>query len=569
VLYGPDALGGVLRVERPPVPTTGGVGGTVGFNVFGNNRQGALSASLEGSDLRLPLVGRLGWRGRVTMRRAGDARTPDYFLPNTGFSELNGSLAFGATRGWGTTELLYSRFSTELGVYRGAHVGNVDDLMRAMENPRVSDTFSYDIGRPNQRVSHDFVRSKTTLGLRGAGALDVTAGWQYNWRREYDNNGPLRNRDIPAFDLRLTTASLDARWRHAPVGRMTGTVGATGTYQWNFTRGKAFLIPEYTMGSAAVFAQEELVWDRVTLSAGARVDYIRQQTVEYADAGITSPETDRAWADVAASVGGSYLLGAGWSVAGRFARGWRAPNVNERFAQGVHHGSAQYELGDSSLTPERKVGPELTLRHAGRRLQLEVSAWYSWIDGFIYLQPTAPVQTIRGAFPGYRYAQTDARMRGLEALVSWSVTPAWSVVAGGSLVRGTDVASGNALFDLPADRVTLSGRYTGTGRGAFHQWHAEVGTLLVREQDQVPPNTIYSLPTDGYALFNVEVGMSELHVGGLALDATLAVRNLFDTRYRDYLSRYRLFVDDPGRDVVLRITLPFGASPGRSHLRST
>jgi iron complex outermembrane receptor protein len=568
VLYGPDALGGVLRVERPPVPASGGVRGSVGVNVFGNNRQAAMSASLEGGDLALPLVGRTGWRGRLTWRKAGDARTPDYYLPNTGFEELNGSLAFGVSRGWGTSELLYSRFSTELGVYRGAHVGNLDDLMRAMDDPATSDEFSYDIGRPNQRVSHDFVRSRTVLALPRGQALEVTAGWQYNWRREYDNSGPLRFRDEPAFDLRLTTLSLDARLRHAPLGRMRGTVGATGMAQWNYTVGKGFLIPEYTLASAALFAQEDATWSRLTVSAGARLDWIGQHTVAYDDAGITSPETDKAWADVAASAGASYLLGRDWSLAARAARGWRAPNVNERFAQGVHHGSAQYERGDSSLVPERKVGPELTLRHAGRRLQLELSAWASWIEDYIYLEPTEPVLTIRGAFPGYRYAQTDARMRGLEALVSWSATPAVSLVAGGSLVRGTDQATGNALFDLPADRLTLAARYTGTARRSLHQWHVEVGTLLVRQQDQVPPNTVYSLPTEGYALLNLEAGVSELHVAGLALDAVLSVRNALDTRYRDYLSRYRLFVDDPGRDVVLRITLPFGQAPGGSHRRT-
>jgi iron complex outermembrane recepter protein len=562
VLYGPDALGGVVVVDRPSVPTAGPVGGSIGINVFSNNVQGAFSGALEGANLRLPLVGPVGWRARVTARRAGDARTPDYFLPNTGFAELNGSAALGVVRAWGTSELLYSRFATELGVYRGAHVGNLDDLMRAMENPRTSDSFSYEIGRPNQKVSHDLLRSKTVFALPRGQALDLTAAMQYNWRREYDNNGPLRFRDIPAFDLRLTTLSLDGRWRHAPVGRMVGTIGATGLYQWNLTEGKGFLIPAYQLGSGAVFGQEELSFARWTVSGGARVDYIRQHTEAYDDAGITSPETERAWAKLAATAGASYLLGRDWSLAGRFARGWRAPNVNERFAQGVHHGSAQFERGDSSIGPETKVGPELTVRHAGARVQFELTAWQSWIDGFIYLRPIPPVQTIRGAFPAYQYSQTDATMRGLELLTSWNVTRHVNLVAVGSLVRGTDRASGDALFDLPADRLTLAARYTGGARGTLHQWHVEVGSLLVRQQDQVPPNTVYSLPTDGYALLNLEAGATEVHLGGLAFDAVLAVRNALNTRYRDYLSRYRLFVDDPGRDIVLRITLPFGPGAG-------
>jgi hypothetical protein len=35
------------------------------------------------------------------------------------------------------------------------------------------------------------------------------------------------------------------------------------------------------------------------------------------------------------------------------------------------------------------------------------------------------------------------------------------------------------------------------------------------------------------------------------------VNNALNTRYRDYLSRYRLFVNDAGRDVVFRVTMPF------------
>ena len=44
------------------------------------------------------------------------------------------------------------------------------------------------------------------------------------------------------------------------------------------------------------------------------------------------------------------------------------------------------------------------------------------------------------------------------------------------------------------------------------------------------------------------------------MDISLEVQNLLNTPYRDYLSRYKLFVDDPGRDVVLRVRVPLGAS---------
>jgi len=71
--------------------------------------------------------------------------------------------------------------------------------------------------------------------------------------------------------------------------------------------------------------------------------------------------------------------------------------------------------------------------------------------------------------------------------------------------------------------------------------------------------TVYRLPTDGYALLNLEIGADRILIGSIPLEVSVAVSNLLDTSYRDYLSRYKLFVDDPGRDVVLRVRVPFGA----------
>lgn len=557
VLYGPDALGGVVRVERPPVPGTGGFSGSIGVNLFTNNLQGAISGMVQGANLTLPGLGRTGYRLRLTARRAGDAKTPSYYIPNTGFSELDGSGAIGVHRTWGSSEILFSIFTQDIGVYSGSHVGNVDDLERAIANPRTTQDFSYEIKRPNQRVQYYMGIWRTAVKLPKDAALNINANVQYSWRREYDNNGPLRFRDIPAFDLRLTTTSLDLRYQHQPFGKVVGTWGATGLYQWNFSVGKAFLIPEYNLGSLGLFAQEDLALSRWTLSAGMRYDQTWQHTLPYADAGIISPDEQKTWNGLSGSIGASYLIGNDWSIAARGAVGWRPPSVNERFALGVHHGTATYEIGDTSLVPERKFGPEVSLRHQGRNVQVDLTAYWNRVNNFIYLQPIPPVQTIRGAFPAYLYTQTNATLRGLEAQLGWFAKPWLSFQATGSLVRGWNRRDNKPLFDMPADRLNLSARYIGSST-ALHEWHVQLGTLLVRKQDQVPPGTVYSLPTAGYVLVNAEAGISALPVFGSGWDIVLAVENVFDVAYRDYLSRYRIFVNDPGRNVALRVSIPIG-----------
>jgi iron complex outermembrane receptor protein len=68
---------------------------------------------------------------------------------------------------------------------------------------------------------------------------------------------------------------------------------------------------------------------------------------------------------------------------------------------------------------------------------------------------------------------------------------------------------------------------------------------------------VYTLPTAGYALAQVDAGTTGGVVLGRRADLSVTVSNALGARYRDYLSRYRLFVNDPGRDVVVRLSFPF------------
>jgi iron complex outermembrane receptor protein len=555
VLYGPDAIGGVVRVEHNPVPDGGGVHGDLALNGFSNSRQGAMSLSAEGGDLMLPWIGKTGFRLRGTTRVAGNGQAPDYALSNTGFRELNGSATLGMRRSWGNADLMVSRFATELGVLRQAHVGNFDDLQRSLSSPPPDSAFSYAIGSPNQRVEHNTVRLRTAFLMENAGELELVYGFQANHRREFDNHGPLRNRSIPAFNLKLFTNALDIRWNHGTRRGITGTIGASGMLQGNQTLGKAFLIPGFDLSQVAVYAQEEYSIGRVTLSAGARTDRFSQTTIAFADAGIRSPAGTRSWTGASGSLGTEWRIADALAASVRVARAWRPPTVNERYAQGVHHGTAQYELGRPTLASEQSSGLETTIRYRNSIGSFEAAAYSNRVDGFIYLQPRQPVLTIRGTFPAFNYNQTDARLNGLE--LAGMVQPiGWLRLQGtANAVRGTDRTNGGPLFDMPADRLTMQARVVGS-QARLGEWFIGLGGLLVREQTGVPAGTVYQLPTDGYALASLEFGATHTAFAGRHVDLSISVNNLFDTRYRDYLSRYRLFVNDTGRDVALRLRVP-------------
>jgi iron complex outermembrane receptor protein len=560
VLYGSDALGGVLRVEPAPAPSGTGMGGEAVVNSFTNNRQFSGSLMLEDGTLQLPLVGEVGGRFRVSGRKAGDAATPDYNLTNTGFAELNLGATVGATREWGGVTLDLSRFDTDIGLYSGAHVGNFDDLLRAMERGPEETEFAYDIDNPRQSVTHDAVRVDAHTHSGSLGTVEGTYAFQLNRRREFDNHGPLAGRSRAAFGLDLYTHSLEARLQHPTLWGFDGTIGVSGMRQGNISKGKAFLIPQYRLYTGAAFLSEETDLGWASLSAGVRYEFRWQRVYEFSDAGIDVPDETKTYDGVATALGINVPVGDSWSIGATTGRAWRAPNVNERYSQGVHHGTAQYELGDPSLVTERTWNVDGTLRRSGPRFDLQLSGYRNAIDDYIYLQPRAPVLTIRGAYPAFEFAQVDAVIVGGELSFRLALLRSVELRASGSLLRGSERASSAPLYDMPADRMTTGLRFELPTTSWATRPFLDLSATLVREQDRVPEGTVYALPTDGYQLVNLELGAASLDLAGRRIDAGLEIRNVFDTAYRDYLSRYKLFVDDPGRDIALRVRIPLGAT---------
>jgi iron complex outermembrane receptor protein len=101
----------------------------------------------------------------------------------------------------------------------------------------------------------------------------------------------------------------------------------------------------------------------------------------------------------------------------------------------------------------------------------------------------------------------------------------------------------------------VQARVVGT-KPRLGNWYVGLGAVLVREQDGVPAGTVYQLPTAGYALASADLGSANIAVAGRRIDVALSATNLLNTRYRDYLSRYRLFVNDAGRDLIVRLRIP-------------
>ncbi len=579
VRYGSDAIGGVVLMRPAPLRDSAGIGGAVHLVGASNNRMGVVSATLDGRSRRVPAL-----RGRVqgTVRRAGTAHAPDYYLKNSGFAEVDYSGAVGWQRErWGV-EVFGSRYSTRLGIFSASHVGNLTDLQRAFasDRPLESSGFSYAINRPYQQIRHDLLKVVGHWQPLGYGRLELTVARQTDLREEYDKHRPrndeLAARNLPELSYQNRTTTAELVWDHPTWGAtdaFSGTVGLSGTLQDNTFSGRYF-IPFYTNRVGGAFVIERWTRGRWLLEAGARLD-ARDLLVKRALGTVNDYSVQRnqfRYLTPALSAGAVWEAGPHLTTRLSATLSQRAPAPNERFSKGVHNG--QYEEGhDLALAPgEAPLRPETARTvsatatwHHNPRFNGELTAYATFIDGYMYSTPILPpVLTIRGPFPSYRYRQTNARLAGVDASAGYTLAPRWEVLAKAAIVRARDTRLRDNLIFIPADRAELAVRRAlgPVMPAAPHHLagsYAQLSAQAVARQTRVPANydsLDYQQPPAAYWLLGAEAGTT-LTIFHHALDVSIAGTNLLNRRYRDYLNRFRYFTDEQGRNVTVRLSARF------------
>ena len=534
VLYGSDALGGVVNVIPEELPdANGGPRATrTGFEISAasNNAELEGAARVEGASAGW------GWRVFGIGRFASSLHTPAGELDNTGFGALSGEAAVGTRGARGSTTLRYTRYGGEF------------KLLEA-EGPA-----SGEQGGPERKLSDDRVQLASEY-LMGGLRLETKAQWQRHSLIEVSDTGvsaggqPLEG---TAFDLLLNTFTLDALAHHTAGARVNGTLGVSGVTQSNDTRGRIPLVPNARMRSGAVFGFEQASLGRVRVLAGARVDVRRLRADPNAKLGLSAQTRD--YTAFAGNVGIVYRVAAA-ALTANVGRAWRAPTLFELFSNGPHLGEARYEIGDVDLKPEAGTNLDLGVRWQGEHVRLELAAYRNAIGRFIYITPTDSFVTISTSPPDslrvYRYRQADAHLLGGEAALEVEVAAPLTLRARADAVRGTNQATREPLPLVPPARAALGAELHRTGVGWADRAYAGAEIEVASRQTRLNP---LDVPTGGYTLLNLSAGFVRPMLGRIGR-VDIAVRNATDVSYRGFLSRYKEFALDPGRNVVLRLSL--------------
>ncbi|MFC5283161.1 TonB-dependent receptor [Pedobacter alpinus] len=553
VAYGSDAIAGVILVEPKPLQYQSGFNGEVNLVGGSNNGQALFNTRVENSSKNW------SWRAYLTSQIAGNAKTPDYYLDNTGFQQFNGAVMAGYQKNKFGFEVYASNFITKIGVFSGAQIGSTTDLQNAINGtrPLPDADFGYEIDRPYQQVSHSILKLKA-FKLVNMGKLELQYSFQQNNREEYDQ---IRASQSKSYQLRfeLSTHNLDFHLDHSLSKNIKGKIGYNAIFQQNFYDGR-YLVPFFNSLANGVYATEKYVGNKFEIEAGLRFDYKYMVARLRENPNVsTSPEIrpEFNFSQFSASLGGNYQIGSAVLANFTFSKGWRPPSINELFSFGTHQGSGTFEIGDRNLKEESALNFATGLKKEQGKFTFDVNAYLNLIDNYIYLKPgTELILTSRGAYPTFNYKQVNARFTGIDFLAGTEIVNSVELQAKYSMVRAIDRAKDTFLEFIPADQYGLSAIWNIEKIGKLHNSTVNFGLTHTNRQNRVLQSQDYAATPPAYTLFSADVS-TKITLFKKEVGFSLTVQNLTNLAYRNYLNRFRYFADEQGRNFIFRIKIPF------------
>ena len=567
VRYGSDALGGVVVITPNKLPYGDGLHGQISPSFASNGLKTATTLKLESG---LPHLHHWAWRLQGTLKRSGDIHTADYMLNNTAAAEANFSAAIGMQQETGAAELFYSRYENESSVFYGSHIGNLDDLLARFQigRPLTTYPFSYSIQAPKQKVVHHLLKVKAYYFLPFGGKLTAQYAFQKDIRQEFSVRRLDRTR-IPALNMWLTTHLAEVFWENMDAPHWKTLLGGSFSLQDNYNQpgtGVVPVIPNFATVGYGAFAIEKYHKDNWNAEAGLRYDY-KYLSADGYDMYSQRYGGEHNFHNITYSLGGAWQATPHSSLSSNIGVAWRAPQVNELYSSGLHHGAGTYNLGEASLSPETgaKWITSLSYNHPDRGVRLTADAYVQLIKNYIYDYPTGEVRTLfSGVYPIFQYTQADAFFRGVDIdasvrLAKWeALTQSLSYGLRGSVVFANELKTHRYFPFIPAPRLSQSLEWKSQPSGVFQSLEASIGHTFVAKQTRFEPSQeLVATTPDAYHLFEAAIGGTITIGERQSLSLRLSAENLFNQLYKEYTNRFRYYAHDLGRNVYLRLNYNF------------
>jgi len=560
LLYGSNAIGGVVNAvtSDEDEPHSGFRGNFTGLGAT-NNRQGGASGGLE-----------YGYRNFVfnnssNLLREGDYRTPLGRIPNSASRAYGGTSRIGY---YGKKVFAVGSFTFDRRRYGVPYAPLFEDgslLTDDEGNPcdgegggcqydifAIRDRFSQTLPEvPDEQI--DLRMKRNNLRFRG-GFRDVDGPIEQG--NFYVDFTGYRHEEIETADgidevatnFFNNTFSYRGLMQQRKHGVLTGRFGFEGFKRDYETIGAEQLIDgEVRQNNFAVFALEEVSFDRVALQFGARVETNRYRPRNTAD------YINRDFTGLSVAAAARFRLWEGASFIANVTSAYRAPALEELYNEGAHIGTVTFEVGNQNLTRERSNGVEFSLRQRLERVRLNASFFLYNIDNFVFIAPRDADRDgridVEDNLPIGENMQSDARFTGADISVDVDVKKWLAAYANADIVRAEIRDDGLPLPRITPARIRIGLDFRHGGLSV----RPEAVVVRARNFDNIFP---VETPTAGYGLFNLATSYT-LASEHFAHIFSASASNLGDRLYRNHLSFIKNLAPEPGRGFRFSYTVRF------------
>jgi iron complex outermembrane recepter protein len=586
LMYGSDAIGGVIDMKNRKLPVENSFGGTI--DLSGKSNNDFLGTSIS-------LYGREKWffaNARATIIHYGDyAVTTDSVdiysyraalyqnhIRNTAGKEQNLHISFGMIQKRFQSKFYVSNVSSKAGFFANAH-----GLEPRNVDTELHDRSNRDIHYPYHSVNHSKIINTSQYQWESL-KIETSLGFQRNFRQErshYVNHGymPAIFPDTLGFNSDLERQfekfvySGNVVLSYNVNNKMQFHFGINSEYQNNHIDGRAFIIPDFNQISFGGFAfAKHNFSDNSMIQAGIRYDFGNIITTEYYD-WFPSPviedgdstlkylqragNINRSFRNLTWSVGYNFNPGK-WSYKANIGKSFRMPIAKELAANGVNYHHFSYEVGNSDLSPEISYQLDAGLEYSAAKFVVGITPFLNYFPNYIYLNPTSEHDRLYGnGNQVFYYTQSKVLRYGAELHTHYELFRFLQLGIIGEYVYSEQLSGEKKGFTLP-----FSPPPSGIFNFKFKKQKIKIidnayisfDYRVTAPQDNiVPPEE----KTNGYQVINIGAG-GEINLNTQKVNLSIQVKNLLNSKYFNHTSYYRLInVPEPGRSFIINFSIPF------------
>ncbi len=570
LMYGSDAIGGVINLKTNTLPLERFEGETGVFSRTNNESIGIYS-NLRGRRERFFYRIDLSWLDYADYKVPVDSiqyysyyfRLKDKKLRNTAGNERSGGVTLGWSERSFRTTFSVSDLYAKNGFFANAH--GLEIRLSEIDY----DSSSRDVDLPYHLVNHFKLTNLTTWYL-GESRLEGRFAYQNNLRKEFSEAVSHGYMPIPPDSLerefRKHTYSGAFDYHFAPIDRNEIIAGISAEHQNNRRDGWGFIIPDFRMSTFGVFLSDRVrLQDNLILSAGIRFDRTIIETDAYEDWFKTPVENGdsiykqrselltRTFNSLTWSAGVNYSTG-NWSLKANIGKSYRAPIAKELSSDGINYHIFRYEKGDDSLSAEESYQLDAGINWDNSGLKIAFEPYLNYFPNYIYLNPTSAYNE---GLQVYYYTQNKVIRYGFELLANYRITEQLEAEATTEYLYAEQRSGEKKGYGLPFSppwSSVFSLKYTPFGDIAGGKGFFTIQYRITGKQDRiVPPEK----PTGGYQILSASAG-KEFRLGKQILQINVQGENLLNKKYYDHTGYYRLIdVPEPGRSFTASINLKF------------